>query len=41
MFRSITGVTGIVLIVLSTAVACGAGDERACAASGGTVTAAP
>lgn len=41
MFRSITGVTGTVLIVLSAAVACGTGDERACAASAGTATVAP
>ncbi|WP_133061847.1 hypothetical protein [Streptosporangium minutum] len=41
MFRSITGVTGVVLIALSAAVACGAGDQRACAASGGTAIAAP
>jgi hypothetical protein len=41
VFRSITGTTGGVLILLSAAVACGAGDERACAASGGTATVAP
>lgn len=41
VFRSITAVTGTVLIILSAAVACGAGDERACAASGGRATAAP
>ncbi|MFD8559883.1 hypothetical protein ACWDOR_37400 [Streptosporangium canum] len=41
VFRTITGVTGIALIVLSSAVACGAGDERACAASAGTATVAP
>ncbi|ACZ85593.1 hypothetical protein [Streptosporangium roseum] len=41
VFRTISGVTGIVLVVLSSAVACGAGDGRACAASAGTAAVTP